>query len=279
MRGFDGRVAAVTGAASGIGRAVAQELAHRGADLALADVDASGLGETVSLCEGTGVKVRGHFVDVADRQSVQQWADEVMSEHGRVDLVVNNAGVAVAATIGAMRLEDLDWLMGVNFWGVVHGTTAFLPHLKAGGEGHIVNVSSVFGLLSVPTQAAYCASKSAVRAFTDTLRMELEIERCGVSCTTVHPGGVKTNIVRHARIDESARQMSGGSDDLVGRFDRVAVTTPKGAARRILAAVERDKRRVLVGPDAYFLDAVSRLPAGVLQRVMVAGARRNRAGS
>lgn len=278
MQGFDGKVAAVTGAGSGIGRALARELARRGADLALADVDASGLEETVSLCEGTGVKVRGQAVDVAQWPAVLRWADEVMAEHGRVNLVVNNAGVAVAATVDAMRLEDLQWLMGVNFWGVVHGTTAFLPHLKAGGDGHIVNLSSVFGLMSVPTQAAYCASKSAVRAFTDTLRMELEIERCGVSCTTVHPGGVKTNIVRHARIDESARQMSGGSGraELIRRFDRVAVTSPETAARRILAAVASDKRRVLVGADAYFLDLVSRLPAGILQRVMVAGARRSR---
>ena len=276
MEGFDGKVAAVTGAGSGIGRALARELARRGAHLALADVDAAGLEETVGSCEGAGVKVRGRVLDVADGPAVARWADEVAAEHGRVHLAVNNAGVAVAATVEAMGVADLEWLMGVNFWGVVHGTKAFLPHLKATGDGHIVNVSSVFGLLPVPTQAAYCSSKSAVRAFTDTLRMELEIERCGVSCTTVHPGGVKTNIARHARIDESARRWSGGRDELVRRFDRVAVTSPEGAARRILAAVERDKRRVLVGPDAYFLDLVSRLPAGVLQRVMVAGARRRR---
>ena len=276
MRGFDGRVAAVTGAASGIGRALAVELAGRGADLALADVDGTGLEETLSMCEGTGVKVRGQLVDVADASSVQRWADEIADEHGRVHLVVNNAGVAVAATVEALRLEDLQWLMGVNFWGVVNGTKAFLPHLKATGDGHVVNVSSVFGLLPVPTQAAYCASKFAVRAFTDTLRMELDIERCGVSCTTVHPGGVRTNIARHAVVDESARRWSGGREELARRFDRVAVTSAKGAARRILAAVERDKRRVLVGPDAYFLELVSRLPAGVLQRVMVSGARRAR---
>jgi butyryl-CoA dehydrogenase len=276
VRSFDGRVAAITGAGSGIGRALANELAGRGAHLALCDVDEAGLADTVAQCEGTGVKVTARCVDVAERPAVEAWADAVVAEHGKVNLVVNNAGVAVAATIDGMPYDDVEWLMGVNFWGVVHGTTAFLPHLKASGEGHIVNVSSVFGLISVPSQSAYNAAKFAVRGFTDALRMELEVARCGVSATTVHPGGIKTNIARNARMNDSVADFAGSAAEARERFDRVAMTTPQKAARQILTAVERDRRRALIGPDAKALDLVSRLPAGLYQRVVVAGARRQR---
>src|SRR4029079_17978802 len=197
MKSFEGRVAAITGAGSGIGRALAQELARRGAHLALCDIDEVGLAETVALCEGSGVKVTSQRVDVANRDAMYAWADQVVAHHGKVNLIFNNAGVALGATIEAMSFDDFEWLMGINFWGVVHGTKAFLPHLKAAGEGHIVNLSSVFGLISVPTQSAYNAAKFGVRGFTDALRIELDIERCGVSATTVHPGGVKTNIARN----------------------------------------------------------------------------------
>jgi butyryl-CoA dehydrogenase len=274
MRSFDGRVAAITGAGSGIGRALAKELAGRGAHLALCDVDDAGLADTVAQCEGAGVKVTARTVDVAQRPAVEVWADAVVAEHGKANLVVNNAGVAVAATIDGMPYDDVEWLMGVNFWGVVHGTTAFLPHLKASGEGHIVNVSSVFGLISVPSQSAYNAAKFAVRGFTDALRMELEIARCGVSATTVHPGGIKTNIARNARMNDSVADFAGSAAEARERFDRVAMTTPEKAARQILTAVERDRRRALIGPDAKAIDLVSRLPAGLYQRVVVAGARR-----
>lgn len=276
LSSFDGRVAAITGAGSGIGRALAEELARRGAHLALSDVDEVGLADTASRC-ASGVKVSTRTVDVADRSAVSAWADEVVTEHGRVNLVVNNAGVAVAATVASMRHEDIAWLMGINFWGVVHGTQAFLPKLKAAGEGHIVNMSSVFGLISVPTQSAYNASKFAVRGFTDALRMELDIERCGVSCTTVHPGGVKTNIARSARVDESVTAVSGEDpEQTVRSFEKAAFTTPESAARQILEAVTRNRRRVLVGPDARFVDLASRLPAGGYQRVVVTGARLRR---
>ena len=164
--------------------------------------------------------------------------------------------------------------MGINYWGVVYGTKAFLPHLKAAGEGHIVNLSSVFGLISVPTQSAYNSAKFAVRGFTDALRMELEIANCGVSCTTVHPGGVKTNIARNARIDPALEAEAGGRAEADRRFDRMAITTPDKAARQILKAVERNRRRVLVGPDAKVIDLISRLPAGLYQKVLVKGAER-----
>lgn len=276
MQTFTGRVAAITGAGSGIGRALAHELAGRGAHLALCDIDETGLAETVAHCEGSGVKVTSQRVDVADRAAVHAWADQVAEEHGRVNLVVNNAGVALGATIDGMAYDDFEWLMGINFWGVVHGTKAFLPHLKAAGEGHIVNLSSVFGLISVPSQSAYNAAKFGVRGFTDALRMELEVERCGVSCTTVHPGGIKTNIARNARMHESVVALAGSADAARDGFDRVAMTSPEKAARQILAAVQQDRRRVLVGPDAKVIDLLARLPAGVYQRILVQGAKRRR---
>jgi butyryl-CoA dehydrogenase len=276
VKSFDGRVAAITGASSGIGRALAVELARRGAHLALSDIDEVGLAETVALCEGSGVKVTSQRLDVADRDAMFAWADQVVADHGKVNLIFNNAGVGVAATIEAVSYEDFEWLMGINFWGVVHGTKAFLPHLKASGEGHVVNLSSVFGLLSIPAQSAYNSAKFAVRGFTDALRMELEIEGAPVSSTTVHPGGIKTNIARNSRFDESVAELSGGAEEAARRFDKVAMTSPAKAARQILAAVEKDKRRALIGPDAKVLDLIARLPAGITQRVLVKGARRRR---
>ncbi|MEX2293492.1 MAG: SDR family NAD(P)-dependent oxidoreductase [Acidimicrobiales bacterium] len=277
MKQFSGRVAAITGAGSGIGRALAKDLAGRGAHLALADIDEAGLAETVSLCEGSGVKVTSQRVDVADRAAVHAWADAVVDDHGKANLIFNNAGVGLGATVDGMSYDDLDWLMGINFWGVVHGTKAFLPHLKASGDGHVVNLSSVFGLISIPSQSAYNAAKFGVRGFTDALRMELEIEKCGVSATTVHPGGIKTNIARSARMDPSALTMGGTAPSTAAdEFDRLAKTTPEKAASQILAAVASNRRRALIGPDAKALDLVSRLPAGIYQRVLVFGAKRRR---
>jgi butyryl-CoA dehydrogenase len=275
MRTFKGRVAAITGAGSGIGRALAHELARRGAHLALSDIDEVGLAETVAQCEGFGVKVTSQRVDVADRDAVYAWADQVVNDHGKVNLIFNNAGVALGATIEAMSYDDFEWLMNINFWGVVYGTKAFLPHLKAAGEGHIINLSSVFGLISVPSQSAYNAAKFGVRGFTDALRMELKMDDCGVSSTTVHPGGIKTNIARNARMDDSVVDLA-GSVDPAREFDKIAMTKPAKAARQILTAVEHDRRRALIGPDAKLIDLVSRLPAGLYQRVIVRGAKHRR---
>jgi NAD(P)-dependent dehydrogenase (short-subunit alcohol dehydrogenase family) len=279
MTSIEGRVAAVTGAASGIGRALSVELVRRGAHVAVSDVDEAGLAETVLKVEraGTGTKVTSATVDVADREAVHDWADAVVAEHGRANLIFNNAGVGVGATIEAISYEDFDWLMGINFWGVVHGTKAFLPHLKASGAGHVVNISSVFGLFAVPTQSAYNAAKFAVRGFTDCLRMELEIEGAPVSATTIHPGGIRTNIARNARMHPDLTGMSGdGNDDFATQFDKLARTSPEKAANQILAAVEANKRRALIGPDAKLLDLLSRLPAAALQRPMIRGAKRRR---
>lgn len=271
MKDFNGRVAAITGAGSGIGRALAEELARRGCHLALSDIDEAGLAETVGRCEGRGVKVTSELVDVADRDAVHAWADHVVADHGKVNVIVNNAGVALGASVATMSYDDLDWLMGINFWGVVHGTKAFLPHLKASGEGHVVNISSVFGLVSIPSQSAYNAAKFGVRGFTDALRIELDIEDVGVSSTTVHPGGIKTAIAANARMDES---VAGFSGDHAREFDKLARTTPEKAAKQILTAVERNRRRALIGPDAKVFDLVSRLPAGLYQRALVQGTRR-----
>ncbi len=196
MKSFQNKVAAVTGAASGIGRALAIDLAQRGCRLAISDVNEAGLAETADLARAAGAEVAQQLVDVADRQAVQAWADSTAAEYGQVNLVFNNAGVALAASVKSLEYEDFEWLMGINFWGVVHGTKSFLPHLLEAGEGHIVNVSSVFGLAGFPGQSAYNAAKFAVRGFTDSLREELEMMNCGVSATCVHPGGIKTNIAR-----------------------------------------------------------------------------------
>ena len=273
MKDFKGRVAAITGAGSGIGRALANDLARRGAHLALSDIDDTGLAETVSQCEGFGVKITSQHLDVADRAAVYAWADQVVADHGEVNLVVNNAGVALGATIESMSYEDFEWLMNINFWGVVYGTKAFLPYLKASGEGHIVNLSSVFGLISVPSQSAYNAAKFAVRGFTDTLRMELEIEGAPVSVTTIHPGGIKTNIAKNARMDVSVTEMAGDPEKARLDMERVFITSPQKAARQILAAVQRDRRRALIGPDAKVIDLISRLPATLYQSALAKGAR------
>jgi butyryl-CoA dehydrogenase len=177
------------------------------------------------------------------------------------------------ASVEAMSYGDLDWVMRTNFWGVVHGTKAFLPYLKATGEGHIVNLSSAFGLISVPSLSAYNASKFAVRGFTDALRIELDADNAGVSCTTVHPGGVRTNIARKARLDERESARAGGPEKLRRDFDRAALTSPEKAARQILAAVERNRRRALIGPDGKAIDLISRLPAGVYERALARRAR------
>ena len=272
MKDFRGRVAAITGASSGIGRALANQLARSGAHLALSDVDDEGLAATVAECEGFGVKITSQHLDVADRDAVYAWAERVVADHGTVNLIFNNAGVALGATVEAMSYEDFDWLMNINFWGVVYGTKAFLPHLKESGEGHIVNVSSVFGLISVPSQSAYNAAKFAVRGLTDTLRMELEIEGANVSVTTIHPGGIKTNIARNARMDASVSDVAGDPEKAIRDFERAFITSPDKAARQILTAVRRDRRRALIGPDAKIIDFISRMPAVLYQTVLTRGA-------
>ena len=263
MKSFESKVAAITGAASGIGRELAIELARRKCHVAVSDINEDGLQQTVDQARPFGVRVTSHTVDVADREAVYAWANQVTSDHGQVNLIFNNAGVALGSTVEKMSYEDFEWLMGINFWGVVHGTKAFLPHLKASGEGHVINVSSVFGLAGIPSQSAYNSAKFAVRGFTESLRQELEIMECGVSATSVHPGGIKTGIARSSRMDSSVRDL--GIDDTTAKekFEKGFITAPDKAARVILAGVRANKRRVLIGPDARVYDWMVRLlPSG-----------------
>jgi NAD(P)-dependent dehydrogenase (short-subunit alcohol dehydrogenase family) len=260
MKNFKNKVAAITGAASGMGRELAVELAKRGCHVALSDVNEAGLAETAALVRQHGVKVSTTKLNVSNREAVNAWADQVASEFGQVNLLFNNAGVALGATLDKVTPADFEWIMGINFWGVVWGTQAFLPHLKKSGEGHVVNTSSLFGLMSQPTQGTYNASKFAVRGFTESLRQELDVENCGVSATCVHPGGIRTNIARDAKLDPSMAKPGTDIEAARRRFDKLLnTTTANSAARQMIRAVEKNQRRLLIGPDAIFLDKLVRL--------------------
>ena len=244
-----------------MGRTLALEFARRGCHLALSDVNQPGLTETAKMARKLGVKVTTTTLDVANREAVFAWADKVVADHGKVNLLFNNAGVAHGAFLETVKPADFEWIMGINFWGVVSGTQAFLPHLKESGEGHIVNISSLFGLMALPTQGTYNVSKFAVRGYTEALRQELDMMDFGVSATCVHPGGIRTNIARDARLDKSIHEKTGQDTEVTRRrFDKALnTTTAESAALQILRAVERNERRVLVGPDAKVMDLVVRV--------------------
>jgi NADP-dependent 3-hydroxy acid dehydrogenase YdfG len=275
MKSFTDKVAAITGAGSGIGRQLAYQLVVSGAEVALSDVDETTLAETASRCRELGArKVSEARVDVADRNAVYAWADQVAHAHGRVNLVFNNAGVALASTLEGVSYEDFEWIMNINFWGVVYGTKAFLPHLRASGEGHIVNTSSIFGIIAVAGNGTYNATKFAVRGFTEALRQELELSGAPVSATSVHPGGIKTNIAKAARYGKDIEALIGDMDTSRARFERMFITEAESAAKTILAAVRRNARRVLVGPDARVIDWVQRTMPSAYQRLTIAMTRR-----
>lgn len=278
MKSFDNKVAAITGAGSGMGRELALELARRGCHLALSDIDAAGLTDTADAARraNASVRITTARVDTADRAAVYAWADQTAVQYGRVNLVFNNAGVALLAPLEQVRREDFEWLMSINFWGVVWGTQAFLPHLRASGEGHVVNTSSLFGLMAMPLNGSYNASKFAVRGYTEALRMELELGRAPVSATCVHPGGVRTRIARSARMDASTAALLGrDAEQARAEFDTLLnATSADSAALQILRAVERNQRRVLVGRDARWADQLVRLLGSWYQPLVVAAARR-----
>jgi NAD(P)-dependent dehydrogenase (short-subunit alcohol dehydrogenase family) len=262
---LQGAVVVITGAASGIGRALALEAAARGARPALSDIDEAGLEETAALVTGvTGQRPHVQRLDVRDREAWQRYAEAVVAAHSRVDVVVNNAGIALTADVLAMPQDQFTKVIDVDFWGVVHGTTTFLPHLVASGGGAVVNVSSLFGLMAVPGQSAYNAAKFAVRGFTEALRQEMLVDGHPVTVCCVHPGGIRTSIVRNATaigIDQRAQAEF---------FDRsLARTSPEAAARVILDGMLAGKARILVGADAKVLDALVRLTGSGYQRLVV----------
>jgi len=271
MRTFDGKVVVITGAGSGIGRALALAIADRGAILALSDWDEVGLMETAALAQTRANReVRTDKLDVRDRDAMREYAASVAAELGRVNVVVNNAGVALHGDFEEVSYDDFEWVMDVDFWGVVQGTKEFLPHLIASGDGHVVNVSSLFGLMGMPGQTAYNAAKFAVRGFTEALRTEMLVAGHPVQVTCVHPGGIKTAIARNARATLSHDQAA-----VAKHFDtRLARMTPDRAAAVIVAGVLADKPRVVVGADAKVLDALVRLVGPRYQRVVARAARR-----
>ena len=273
MKNLKGRVAAITGASSGIGRALALEMAQLGCHLSLSsNSNQQALAETAAMARTHGVNVSHHQVDVASRQQVEDWAQKSAAEHGQIHLIINNAGVGYTGTVLDTSVDDLEWVMSINFWGVVHGTRAFLPYLIAAGEGHVVNVSSMAGVITMPGMSAYHASKFAVRGYTESLRQELDLEKNGVSASCVIPGGVKTNIAKNARFSDSTAKVTGGDSDAFQRnFERLLRTQPEDAAQAILRGVRRNARRILIGPDVRLADSLQRVMPSSHQRLISAG--------
>jgi NAD(P)-dependent dehydrogenase (short-subunit alcohol dehydrogenase family) len=267
------KVVVITGAGSGIGRALALRSARAGALLALSDWDRDGLAETVALAEQAGAtKVRQDVVDVSDRAAVATWAAGVVEELGRVNLVVNNAGVSATGDFSDLSYDDLDWIVGINFWGVVHGSKEFLPHLVASGDGALVNISSLFGLVSMPGQSGYNATKYAVRGLTEAIREEMLVNRHPVTVTCVHPGGIRTGISRHGR---KAAGLDAARIDAL--FDtKLAKMSPDRAAEIILDGALAGKPRVLVGLDAHLIHQFGRIAGARYQDVVARLAARTR---
>ncbi|BBZ32320.1 SDR family NAD(P)-dependent oxidoreductase [Mycolicibacterium confluentis] len=263
MEGFAGKVCVVTGAGSGIGQALAIELGRSGAKLAISDVDIEGLAKTEAELKAIGAPVKADRLDVTEREAFLLYADEVKAHYGKVNQIYNNAGIAFTGDVEVCDFKDIERIMDVDFWGVVNGTKAFLPHLIESGDGHVVNVSSLFGIFSVPGQSAYNAAKFAVRGFTEALRQEMITKKRPVQVTAVHPGGIKTAIARNATAAEGL-----DPKELAQEFDRkLARTTPERAATIILEAVHKKKARVLVGADAKILDVIVRITGSGYQRL------------
>jgi len=265
MKRLRDRVAVVTGAASGIGRATAIALAAEGCDLALSDVNEQGLTETANEVRARGRRACTHRVDVADKQRMQRYAEEVFAEYGKIEILMNNAGVTVASAFEEHSLEDLEWIVGINFWGVVYGCKFFLPYLRQADEAHIVNMSSVFGFVGVPSQSSYCATKFAVRGFSEALWAELQ-PRIGV--TSVHPGGIRTNIAKSARAKHGEIKQ-----EAIDIIERVSIT-PERCAQQIVGAIKQNKMRLRVTRESYAIDWAKRLWPVLTHRLIARGYQR-----
>jgi NADP-dependent 3-hydroxy acid dehydrogenase YdfG len=256
MKTLNDKVVVVTGAGSGIGRAVALNAAAKGARLAISDWDEAGLNETVELLKNAGVAdLKADVLDVSDKAAFAAYASDVAGHFGQVNVVVNNAGVSHSGPVTEMEYADFEWIVGINFWGVVYGTREFLPHLIASGDGHVVNISSLFGLVSMPGQSTYNATKYAVRGFTESVRQDMIVGRHPVGVTCVHPGGIKTGIARNGRVTRGEDKQA-----LASTFDkRLARMTPERAAEIIVDAMLAGKPRVLVGADAHAVHWIAKL--------------------
>lgn len=273
MTKVTGAAAAITGAASGIGRALALRLAELGTDLALADRDEEGLANLAEAIRAKRpVKVTTTKLDVSSQPDVARFAAAAIEAHPKLNIVVNNAGVALLGDHDDITLADFEWVMSINFWGVVHGTQAFLPHLARQPEAHIVNLSSVFGLIGPPGQTAYTASKFAVRGYSESIRHEIDERGWPVHVSTVHPGGIKTNIVKNAR---ATTNLSNQKADIASNFNTVARSTPEQAAQRIIDGIVRNEVRILIGGDARLIDRLQRLMPVRHFRVLQMLMRRN----
>ena len=274
MHGFAGKVAVVTGAGSGIGQALAVELGRAGAQVAICDVDTDGLAQTEQQLKAIGAPVKTDLLDVTEREAFLAYADAVNEHFGKVNQIYNNAGITFIGSIEATRFKDIERVMDVDYWGVVNGTKAFLPHLIASGDGHVINISSALGLFSAPGQAAYVSAKFAVRGFSEALRQEMTLAGHPVRVTTVHPGGIKTGFARNAAVADGVNH-----DELATLFEeQQAKTTPQRAAEVILDAVRKEKARVLVGLDVKAMDLLVRLGGAEYDRLLagpVVGRLRN----
>ncbi|MEU0266562.1 SDR family NAD(P)-dependent oxidoreductase [Nocardioides sp. NPDC006303] len=270
MKSFDDKVVVLTGAGSGIGRALAVNLAGRGARLALSDVNEAGLAETVELAKQAGAReIKEDKLDVADREAFKTYAEGVIAHFGQVNVVINNAGVALSGRVNDLDWDDIDWIMGIDWWGVVHGTKFFLPALIESGDAHIVNISSLFGLVSMPDQAFYNAAKYAVRGFTEALREEMLIDGHNVGVTSVHPGGIKTAVARSARVSAKDDQAA------TAKFfdEKLAKMEPARAAEIIVKGIEKKQARVLVGLDAHVIHNFGKFTGSRYQDLIAMGAK------
>jgi NADP-dependent 3-hydroxy acid dehydrogenase YdfG len=270
MQGFAGKVAVVTGAGSGMGAELAVQLGRHGASVAISDVDTEGLAVTEGRLKAIGAPVKADRLDVAERESFLLYADDVKKHFGKVNQIYNNAGIAFSGDVEVTQFKDIERVMDVDYWGVVNGTKAFLPHLIASGDGHVINTSSVFGLFAVPGQAAYNSAKFAVRGFTEALRQEMILAGHPVKVTSVHPGGIKTAIARNSTAAEGLDTAT-----MAEWFDtKMARTSSERAAEIILDGVAKGKAKVLVGADAKILDVFVRASGSGYQRVLTALAGR-----